>query len=225
MATPKKADAVEKLLRQLVSVLGYDNSESATEKFVCQMAAATDAVKITIAEENRDGLNYDAIPELAELLATEGASGNARGLSATTRMVGARDNRKRILGERNEVIAVLAQLWDSHTMPPKGRLDSLDRRVVCIHSPAKLLCWPISKDEADEHFKDLPKLAESDWDDSSAAERSKRLAELRQTLAKDRGAVYATPQKPSKKKKATPAVEPPARRPGEFHRPRAKRAH
>jgi hypothetical protein len=150
--------------------------------------------------------------------------GNARGLKATARMEVAHKNRGRLIRERNELIGVLACFWDAHISNPSGVLGTLDRKVICIHSPADVLCWPISAAEADEQFKDLPRVEAIHWDRSNSAERSKRLAELRTTLTKDRGAVYATPPpEPSQNEKPTPAVEAPAaRRPGEFHRPRAK---
>jgi hypothetical protein len=143
--------------------------------------------------------------------------------SATAQREAARRQRTRAYAERNELIAVLARLYDSHLMPATGPLAALNtadaapeakRAVICIHSPAGLLCWVITKDEVDEYFASIPRVNESHWDKSTRATRSERLSAL---------TALPPPKDPlTKAKKAKKAQPEPPRRPGDFSRKRVK---
>jgi hypothetical protein len=128
--------------------------------------------------------------------------------TATGRMEAARRHRSRAYAERNELIGVLARLWDSHLMPVTGALGTLNKRsVVCIHSPAGLLCWVVTKEEAEEYFAPMTHIDENHWDKSTRVERSKRLAEL-----------TALPVPAAVRKRAARGAA--KRRPGDFSRRR-----
>jgi hypothetical protein len=115
--------------------------------------------------------------------------------SATGRMKAARRHRARAYAERNELIGVLARMYPSHLMPVAANLKDLsERSVVCIHSPAGLLCWIITKEEAEDYFVATKRIDENHWDRSTRADRSARLAKL--TAA-------AKPAPKTKKKKGT----------------------
>jgi hypothetical protein len=104
---------------------------------------------------------------------------NLEPTSATGRMEAARRHRARAYAERNELIAVLARLYESHLMPAAGGLKTLTTRgVVCIHSPAGLLCWVVTAEEADEYFGRMKRVDVNHWDHSTRADRSARLAKL-----------------------------------------------
>jgi hypothetical protein len=121
--------------------------------------------------------------------------------SATGRMEAARRHRTRAYAERNELIAVLARLYDGHLMPAGGRLESLDRRwVVCIHTPEKL-CWVITQEERNQYFKLLDKIDDNHWDHSTRADRSARLEKLT-ALPPPRAAT-----RPKKKARSTSRVK------------------
>jgi hypothetical protein len=123
-------------------------------------------------------------------------------------MDAARRHRSRAYAERNELIAVLARLWDSHLMPVTGALGTLNKRaVVCIHSPAGLLCWVVTKEEAEEYFGPMTHIDTNHWDKSTRVERSKRLAEL---------TALPAPKLPRKRAGRGAAK----RRPGDFSRRR-----
>jgi hypothetical protein len=128
---------------------------------------------------------------------------------------------------RNEVIAVLTRIWESHLMPPAGALKTLDRRrVVCIHSPAEHLWWTIDVDEIDPHFTHLERTTVNHWDKSTRAEQTARLEMLRSTERLNPIPVIAkTPSAPSADSAAPDAGVEEPRRPGQFHKPRTKRGH
>jgi hypothetical protein len=152
----------------------------------------------------------------------------------------ARRHRKQFAYARNEVIAVLTRIWESHLMPPAGLLKTLDERmVVCIHSPAGHLWWAIESDEVDPLFSHL-KTRPNDWDKSTRAVQSERLELLRTTERLNPIPVIGQPldarahvgDGDSAAAEAGAAVpievavdveEDPQRRPGQFHKPRAKR--
>lgn len=100
--------------------------------------------------------------------------------TVTGRMNAARRHRKRAFGERNEVIGVLARLWPSHVMPVTSHLTPLSagRVALCIHSPAGLLCWIITEEEAVDEFPTLDRIGENHWDRSTRKIRSERLAQI-----------------------------------------------
>jgi hypothetical protein len=125
-------------------------------------------------------------------------------------MEAARRHRSKAYAERNELIAVLARLWESHLMPVSGTLGTLTKRsVVCIHSPAGLLCWVITEEEADEYFKPMKRIAANHWDKSTRGQRSKRLAEL-----------TALPPPTAARKRTAAGRGAGKRRPGDFSRRR-----
>lgn len=127
---------------------------------------------------------------------------NLEPTSATGRMEAARRHRARAYAERNELIGVLARLYESHLMPAAGGLKTLTTRgVVCIHSPAGLLCWIVTAEEADEYFGRMKRVDVNHWDHSTRADRSARLAKL----------TTLPPAIPGPKKKAKPTR--PGRRP------------
>jgi hypothetical protein len=155
----------------------------------------------------------------------------------------ARRHRKQFAYARNEVIAVLTRIWESHLMPPAGLLKTLDERlIVCIHSPAGHLWWAIESDEVDPLFSHLkPPLEKSHWDKSTRAEQSGRLELLRSTVRLNPIPVIGATPKPSmwddadraiagaicEAGAAVPievAVDEEQRRPGQFHKPRPRAA-
>lgn len=121
-------------------------------------------------------------------------------------------HRSRAYAERNELIGVLARLYPSHLMPAsRGGLKTLTTRmVVCIHSPAGLLCWIVTEEEADTYFKPMARIDDNHWDLSTREDRSGRLAQL--TALPPPGTA------PAKAKRPRVA----ARRPGDFSRPRTR---
>ena len=112
--------------------------------------------------------------------------------SENAQLLGARRNRARFIRERNEAIAVITALYprreQSHVMPPGGTMATLTERVaVCIHTPVGNITWPISRDEAADHFKYLgPILPKTHYVRLSAKERSAKLIELREYLRRER---------------------------------------
>ncbi len=132
---------------------------------------------------------------------------NREPASVTGRMEAARRHRSRAYAERNELIGVLARLWESHLMPASGGLGTLNKRsVVCIHSPAGLLCWVVSAEEAEDYFKPMKRIDDNHWDSSTRAVRSKRLAEL---------TALPAPKPPRRPRTARGVAK---RRPGDFTR-------
>ena len=85
--------------------------------------------------------------------------------------------------------------------------DEAKRAVVCIHSPAGLLCWIVTKAEVDDYFSWMERIKPSHWDQSNRIERSKRLSEL----------TALEPPAP-----LTKAKKEPPRRPGDFSRKRTR---
>jgi hypothetical protein len=135
--------------------------------------------------------------------------------SLTGKMKAARRHRSRAYAERNELIAWMARMYESHLMPASGGLKTLSTRaVVCIHSPAGLLCWVVTQEEVDDYFKPMKWIDSNHWDKSTRGERSRRLAEI--TALTPAEAVATKPAKGKAKRKPRLA----ARRPGDFSRPR-----
>ena len=98
--------------------------------------------------------------------------------SASAQREAARRHTHSAYRERNELLAMLARLWNGHLMAVSGHLETLDeRRVVCIHSPGGALAYVITRDEA-EHFSDLPLLKVSHWDHCTRLQRSARLQKI-----------------------------------------------
>lgn len=101
--------------------------------------------------------------------------------SASAQRDAARRHTGRAYEERNELLSVLARMWDGHLMPVSGALSRLDkRRVLCIHHPVVgNVAYVLSEDEAEDFAWLGEPDKDSHWDRCTRAERSKRLAKIR----------------------------------------------
>lgn len=62
----KKQLKVEALLKELMVVIGYDKSESASENFAYQLCTVTEDTIMEIENSHEDGLCYYSVPDIAK---------------------------------------------------------------------------------------------------------------------------------------------------------------
>lgn len=87
--------------------------------------------------------------------------------------------------ERNLLLSVLAAYCPAHVMPPK-RAQAW-QHVLCIHTPAGELAWPLTNEEAAEDFAAL----ETAPNHGQSVAWPEKMAQLREW----RKAVEASPKK------------------------------